>query len=97
MQWPIILVAHEDFNQRTLAELDGDPDDSYRREIAQEIQTVPAVSPASKMSRIRNPDWENDDNLKADIQKYVLQNLTRREVRTNVGSNKKRRKYLPFW
>lgn len=32
------------------------------------------------MSRIRNPDWENDENLKADIQKYALQNMTRREV-----------------
>ena len=37
------------------------------------------------MSRIRNPDWENDENLKADIQKYVLQNLTRREVLDFLG------------
>ena len=93
MQWPIILVAREDFNQRPSAELDQDSDDPYRREIAQEIQTV---SPASKMSRIRNPDWENDDNLKADIQKYVLKNLTRREVRTNVGSNKKLERFTFF-
>ena len=37
------------------------------------------------MSRIRNPDWENDEKLKADIQKYVLQNLTRREVLDFLG------------
>ena len=37
------------------------------------------------MSRIRNPGWENDDNLKADIQKYVLQNLTLREVLDFLG------------
>ena len=54
----------------------------YRREIAREIQTV---SPASKTSRIRNPDWENYENLKADILKYVLQNLTRREVLDFLG------------
>ena len=54
----------------------------YRREIAREIQTV---RPASKTSRIRNPDWENDENLKADILKYVLQNLTRREVLDFLG------------
>ena len=42
---------------------------------------------ASKMSTIRNPDWENDENLKADIHelKYVLQNLTRREVLDFLG------------
>ena len=37
------------------------------------------------MSRIRDPDWENDENLKADILKYVLQNLTRREVLDFLG------------
>ena len=37
------------------------------------------------MSRIQNPDWENDENLIADIQKYVLQNLTRREVLDFLG------------
>ena len=37
------------------------------------------------MSRIRNPDWENDENLKADIQKYALQNMTRREVLDFLG------------
>ena len=37
------------------------------------------------MSRIRNPTWENDENLKADIQKYVLQNLTRKEVLDFLG------------
>ena len=62
--------------QRSLSDL------RYRREIAREIQTV---RPASKMSRIRNPDCENDENLKADIQKYVLQNLTRREVLDFLG------------
>ena len=62
--------------QRSLSDLRN------RREIAREIQTV---RPAPKMSRIRNPDWENDENLKADIQKYVLQNLTRREVLDFLG------------
>ena len=37
------------------------------------------------MSRIRNPTWENNENLKADIQKYVLQNLTRKEVLDFLG------------
>ena len=37
------------------------------------------------MSRIRNPAWENDENLKADIQKYVLQNLTCKEVLDFLG------------
>ena len=37
------------------------------------------------MSRVRNPTWENDENLKADIQKYVLQNLTRKEVLDFLG------------
>ena len=37
------------------------------------------------MSRIRNPTWQNDENLKADIQKYVLQNLTRKEVLDFLG------------
>ena len=32
------------------------------------------------MSRIRNSDWENDEELKNDIQHYVLQNLSRREI-----------------
>ena len=64
--------------QRSLSDL------RYRREIAREIQTV---RPASKMSRIRNLDWENDENLKADIQKYVLQNLTRREVLDFLGQD----------
>ena len=50
--------------------------------IEEKIQTV---RPASKMSRIRNPNWENDENLKADIQKYVLQNFTRREVLDFLG------------
>lgn len=30
--------------------------------------------------RIRNPDWEFDEELKADILKYVMQNLRRKEV-----------------
>ena len=37
------------------------------------------------MSRIRNPTWENNENLKADIQKYVLQNLPRKEVLDFLG------------
>ena len=45
------------------------------------------LRPASKMSRIRNADWENDGELKADIQKYVLQNLTRREVLDFLGQD----------
>ena len=32
------------------------------------------------MSRIRNPDWESDGDLKSDLQRYVLQNLSRIEV-----------------
>ena len=31
-------------------------------------------------NRIRNPDWETDENLKSGIQKYVLQNLSRKEL-----------------
>ena len=31
-------------------------------------------------NRIRNPDWETDEDLKSDIQKYVLQNLSRTEL-----------------
>ena len=29
---------------------------------------------------IRNSDWEDDEQLKSDIQHYVLQNLKRREI-----------------
>ena len=32
------------------------------------------------MSGIRNSDWETDENLQADIQQYVLQNLSRKEL-----------------
>ena len=46
------------------------------------------------MSRIRNPDWENDENLKADMQKYVLQNLTRREVLDFLGRYYRKIHYL---
>ena len=31
-------------------------------------------------NRIRNPDWETDEDLKSDIEKYVLQNLSRKEL-----------------
>ena len=31
-------------------------------------------------ARIRNPDWETDEELKGDIHKYVMQNLRRQEV-----------------
>ena len=31
-------------------------------------------------NRIRNPDWEMDEDLKSDIQEYVLQNLSRKEL-----------------
>ena len=31
-------------------------------------------------NRIRNPDWETDEDLKSDIQEYVLQNLSRKEL-----------------
>ena len=31
-------------------------------------------------NRIRNPDWEADEDLKMDIQQYVLQNLSRKEL-----------------
>ncbi|XP_028394391.1 uncharacterized protein LOC114518567 [Dendronephthya gigantea] len=30
--------------------------------------------------RIRNPDWEEDAELKQDLNRYVLQNLSRREI-----------------
>ena len=32
------------------------------------------------MSRIRNSDWETDENLQPDIQQYVLQNLSGKEL-----------------
>jgi len=32
------------------------------------------------MSRIRNSDWETDENLQPDIQEYVLQNLSGKEL-----------------
>ena len=32
------------------------------------------------MSRIRNPDWEDDEELKADLNKYVQKNYKRSEV-----------------
>ena len=31
-------------------------------------------------NRIRNPDWEADEDLKMVIQQYVLQNLSRKEL-----------------
>ena len=31
-------------------------------------------------NRIRNLDWEADENLKSDIQQYVLKNPSRKEV-----------------
>ena len=95
MQWRIILVAREVFNQHTSAELETRLSHNiiqrreianlyiHRREIANSIRQT--VRPASKMSRIRNPDWENDEYLKAEIQKYVLQNMTRREVLDFLG------------
>jgi len=30
--------------------------------------------------RVRNPEWEDDETLKADLAKYVMQNLSRREI-----------------
>lgn len=32
------------------------------------------------MNRARNPEWEDDEQLKEDLQNYVLQNLRRAEV-----------------
>ena len=32
------------------------------------------------MSRIRNLDWQEDEELREDLQRYVLQNLQRKEV-----------------
>ena len=29
---------------------------------------------------IRNDDWENDDDLKSVLERYVIQNLSRREI-----------------
>ena len=37
------------------------------------------------MSRIRHPEWENDEKLRADIQKCVLQNMIRKEVLDFLG------------
>ena len=31
-------------------------------------------------SRIRNPDWQEDAELKQDLKRYILQNLSRREI-----------------
>ena len=83
MQWPIILVAGEDFNWRTSAELETWV--THIEEKLPENSIRQTVRPASNMSRIRNPDWENNENVKADIQKYVLQNFTRREVLDFLG------------
>ena len=82
MQWPIIIVAREDFNQRTSAELETR---MTHIEAFEKSKRYVRVTRPKIMSRIRNPDWENDDNLKADIQKYVLQNLTRKEVLDFLG------------
>ena len=30
--------------------------------------------------RIRNPDWQEDAELKQDLKRYILQNLSRREI-----------------
>ena len=30
--------------------------------------------------RLRNPDWENDEALRSDLEKYVRQNLRRNEI-----------------
>ena len=32
------------------------------------------------MSRIRNLDWQEDEELREDLQRYVLQNVQRKEV-----------------
>lgn len=32
------------------------------------------------MKRVRNPDWKDDESLKDDLQRYVLQNLKRTEI-----------------
>ena len=32
------------------------------------------------MAEIRNSDWENDDNLKSNLEQNVMQNLSRREI-----------------
>ena len=31
-------------------------------------------------SRVRNPDWQEDAELKQDLKQYILQNLSRREI-----------------
>jgi len=38
------------------------------------------VAELYKMSRIRNPEWESDEDLEKDLRKYVLENLKRNEV-----------------
>ena len=35
---------------------------------------------ADECERIRNSEWKDDETLEADLQKYVLQNLSRREI-----------------
>ena len=30
--------------------------------------------------RIRNPDWTEDEQLKEDLKRYILQNLSRRDI-----------------
>ena len=35
---------------------------------------------AATEPRIRNSDWEEDEILKADLEKYVLQSLSRKEI-----------------
>jgi hypothetical protein len=32
------------------------------------------------MSRIRNPDWQEDEELHEDLPRYVLEKLLRKEV-----------------
>ena len=67
MQWPIVLIAREDFNQRTSAELETRMTHIEEKSPEKSKQ----LRPTSKMSRIRNPDWENDENLKADIHRRL--------------------------
>ena len=38
------------------------------------------LSQYGETPRIRNRDWEEDEQLKEDLKRYVLQNLSRREM-----------------
>ena len=44
------------------------------------LLVLDVVTRAAMLARIRNPDCEQDTELKQDLKRYVLQNLSRREM-----------------